>query len=155
MLCHSVSMAQDYEFAAGIRVGGSPGLTFKQLNADESGFCGMLTFQNAGLQLVALRQYQHPIFAERKGQLFFFYGYGVHTGYNRLSPDIKEAKDGDRYRDVGFWFLLGADANIGLEYHFIRRPIAVTLDYRPMIQINLPYYHFRQHDIALSLLYTF
>ncbi len=111
------SAAQDYNWAAGLRLGGDTGgISVKHKFNPSSGLelIGSAYWDN-GFMVTGLYERYVPVIG--KG-FNFYYGAGAHIG--------------------GFdkEFLLGADGIIGLEYKFDRVPIALSFDWKPALNLH-------------------
>jgi len=147
--------AQDYTQAVGIRAGMTSGMAYKYFMDDENGIEFSAGFQRSGIQLYIIKQYYQPIFLEYTQQLFFFFGAGGHFGYSLIDNEA-QIINGEKYYKKQFSLGLGIDADIGLEYHILKFPVAISLDYKPYFEVNMPIY-FRKNffNFTLSVYYTF
>ena len=107
--------AQDYDWAAGLRLGGFNGVTAKKnLGANALEFGASWGLGNY-LTVDGVYEWQQPVIGEG---FHFYYGAGAYTNL------------GNQY------FGLGAEGVAGLEYRIpIDFPLAVSLDYRPLLNI--------------------
>lgn len=150
-----ISYAQDYNEAVGVRVGIRSGVVYKNYFDYENSLQAMLTFQRGGAQFVFVRQFYQPVMLGVTQKLFFYYGFGGHIGYSTLSNQFFEL-NGELYRRREFSASIGIDASIGLEYHVIKYPLILAVDYQPFNEISVPIY-FRQNylDFAFIAIYSF
>ncbi len=147
--------SQDYNRAAGIRLGEESGICYKRFMNDEKAIEARLGFKFGGLQFTLLRQFHQPISMKLTNNLFFYYGYGVHFGYKTISSE-EITINGNTYYEKIFSFGFGVDANLGLEYHFLNLPLTLVFDYKPYYEINIPFMMRNSNiDFGISLFYTF
>lgn len=126
--------AQDYNWAAGVRLGGFNGITAKKnlgANALEFGASWGL---GDYLTVDGVYEWQQPVITDG---MHLYYGAGAYVGKFANS------------------FCLGAEAVVGLEYRLpINFPLAVSLDYRPGLNI-LPNVRPNWGNCALGIKYCF
>ncbi len=129
------AQAQDYNWAVGLRLGGDTGgISVKHKMSASNGleFLGSAYWDN-GFMVTGLYERYVPVIG--KG-FNFYYGAGAHLG--------------SFHKEL----LLGADGIIGLEYKFDRAPIALSLDWKPALNI-LEDVDFWGVDFALGVRVTF
>ena len=127
------SVAQ-YNFAIGLRTGGTSGITLKK-NYERSALEGIIGFWNEGLSITALYEKKSRAF-DVEG-LNWFYGAGGHIAF--YGDDF----DGDGYswydhphdRDDGD-LGLGIDGMVHLEYKIAEIPLAFSLGFKPYIEFT-------------------
>lgn len=147
--------AQDYERALGFRTGPIAGIEYKKFIDDVNALQALISFKRDGVQLTMIREFHNPVFLEYSDQVFIFFGLGAHAGYTRLSNETYSI-DGSIYRKEKVAGMIGIDAIVGLEYHFIKYPIVITIDYKPFFEVSTPgVYRNNNADFAISFLYTF
>jgi len=153
-ICGS-SIAQDFDHAVGIRLGAVSGITYKKFANDIDAKQLIITFQRAGIQLTILKQYYEPVFLQISDKLFFHYGYGGHLGFSTLGNEIYLINN-QQYRKKELSFGLGINGIIGIEYHFVKIPMAISLDYKPYFEVNIPFIFVNDPtDLSVNLSYTF
>ena len=155
--CLTVSaFAQDYERAVGIRLGVTPGFTYKRFFDEERAAMANITFQRGGSQFSLLRQYHQPVLLSISQSLFFYYGYGAHIGYYKWDDKDLYSIGKNEYWKKEVSAAVGFAGNFGLEYHVLKYPISVCLDYKPYYELRIPF-DYGQHfyDITMSIYYTF
>ena len=98
---------------------------------------------------------QHRLLDERLGGIWYwFYGFGIHTGYytrsyNRSKPNSVEA---NRF----FRPSLGGDAIFGIQYNIESIPITIGAEFKPYLDIfGVRFMHFRFWDTGISIRYNF
>jgi hypothetical protein len=149
------TQAQDYTEAFGARMGVRSGVMYKNFFDDQNSMHAMLNFQRGGIQFTFVRQFYQPVLLNFTQKLFFYYGCGGHLGYSTLSND-QYLVNGETYRREEFSVIAGITANLGLEYHVIKYPIIIALDYHPFYEINIPlYFRKNYYDFGLTLMYCF
>lgn len=140
-----------YQNAIGLRAGPTSGLTFKHFmgsNAVE----GILGFWHSGFSLTGL--YEIHANAGLPG-LKWYYGGGGHVAVQPSSYYYKQYRNDYyyRYRDQGV--ALGIDGIVGLEYKIKPIPFAISLDIKPLIEINNHGDVFTGLDPGLGIKLTF
>lgn len=156
--------AQYYEHSAGIRLGGSYGLTYKKFFNESDAVEFLLGGRQDGLQLTATYQFNKPLNLSRNETFFLYYGAGGHLGYEKYPtkslynypnnfpvPAIAEF-----YYENRSYFSMGIDAIIGLEYRFLTAPLTIGLDIKPYFSyIGYRYTRTDFWDTSLSVKYVF
>lgn len=136
----STAKAQDYDHAIGITVGNSVGINYKTFLGERSAIEADFNYyynHNAPM-LLALYQYHIPLLEGFK----LYVGGGVNLGAIDLGRDHS-------YSDSKFAF--GVDPTVGFEYKFNRAPVALALDYTPMINF---FGHSMWGNAALKVRFT-
>lgn len=132
--------AQDYNWAIGVRGGWeNAGVTLKKgMGGTALDFTGTWDFRSefTHLKVQGLYEWQQNL----SGGLDWYYGLGAHVG---MWSDADKAN---------LW--LGIDAVIGLEFKFPSLPIALSLDYRPGLNI-LPNISGGYGDVGFGLKFCF
>jgi hypothetical protein len=130
--------AQDYNWAIGLRGGGEMGgLTVKK-NFGANAIEGIFSIPwSSGFAATVLYERNVPVIADGFN---FYYGAGAHVGV----WGYKGVTD----------FALGVDAIVGLEYKIPKAPIALSIDYKPMLNI-IEHFGFYWADVALGIKFTF
>lgn len=118
--------AQEYDWALGLRLGGTPGFTVKKALGGASAFEGILSPSDEGLLATALYE-RHGAFLDEPG-LSWFYGAGGHIGF------WDEGNRGRFYRYDGY-YAIGVDGILGLEYSFASIPLNFSIDWKPAFNI--------------------
>lgn len=136
LLCFAATAgAQDYSWAAGVRLGGEMGgLSVKHKFNTTSAIEGILAMPwDDGFVVTALYERHVPVI----GRGFsLYYGGGGHVG-------------GWKHK-----FAFGVDGIVGLEYHVPDAPIAFSIDYKPVFNI-VERTKFYLADFALGIKFTF
>lgn len=129
--------AQHEISSAGLRSGGISGISIKLIDDDFSAVEIIPGFQRNGFKLTGLIQRYKPIQTSRISNLFMFSGLGAHAGFERYTTEDTKVIDGISYysnRKV-VSPVVGADLNLGIEYHFESVPFQVSLDYKPYFEL--------------------
>ena len=129
----SIAMAQ-YDFAVGLRSGGTSGLTLKKNNGS-SAIEGIVGFWSHGVSLTGLWEKQQNAFDEPGFN--WFYGFGGHLAFYGDKFDGRggaawynhphDIDDGD--------FGIGIDGIVGLEYKIPDVPLAIDISLKPYMEI--------------------
>lgn len=136
MLVCQRAAAQDYRFAAGVRLSTtsptlSTGISGKYFATDKTAIEGIVAWGNRfglGGLLEIHNKFQTP-------GLSWFYGGGVYVGF----------EDGDTY--------LGPTGVVGLDYKFTSAPVNLSLDWKPELDI-MPDINFVPDAFALTVRFT-
>ena len=87
--------------------------------------------------------------------IFVYYGYGAHLGYS-LMGNSGIMFNGVSYSERKLSVLAGFDANMGIEYHFLKYPVSLSFDYKPFFELNSQQLFKGNYlDAALTVSYTF
>jgi len=147
--------AQDYNRTIGIKTGTNPGIFYRKFSDYKNALEVITNFQRGGIQLTLLREYYNPLFLEFTQQFFIFYGIGAEVGYTKLSSDTYKFNN-KLYRKIEPEAGIGLCATLGLEYHFLKLPASISLEYLPDFQFYLPYTLYKTNfNFAFSISYTF
>ena len=126
--------AQDYQHAAGVRLGVSSGaFTYKQPINGNAIEAMLWVNWDSGFALAGLYEWSMPIITEGFN---LYYGAGVHLGV--FSEN----------------FALGIDAILGIEYKIPSVPFALSLDYKPSLSL-LPDVGVDFVNLGLGIKFTF
>jgi hypothetical protein len=126
------SHGQNYQQAAGIRLGSTSGFTYRKMITREFAGEVMLLNQNGGSALTLLFEKQKPALLFDDLNVDFIYGLGAHIGYASGRDDDDDDDFGDE-NDDSHWSRpqLGFDAYASFEYPLKRYPVTVSLDCKP------------------------
>ena len=144
------NLQAQFNMAAGIRIGGTNGLTVKHFYKPEFAVEGILgTFGN-GFSLTALIEKYQPVY-EAPG-LFVYYGGGAHlaiyNGSNTYHSNFGREVDYRKGNDVGF----GINGVVGLAYRLPNNiPIAFSLELKPFIEVGSAGYVSVAPDPAIGI----
>ncbi len=140
------SLAQPYTTSFGLRLGPLYGLSIKHYLDDQKSLEGIISFPWKGIVVNGLYAFNFEV-TDWKAT-FFYVGFGGHLGiFNTVNPKNK-------YNNTSSGIILGVDGVLGVEHSFISYPIAMSLDFKPVLNLmnsnkaNIGEY-------ALSLRYKF
>ena len=139
----NLSNAQLYKSALGIRLGPSNGITFKSFVNKNAAIEAIATFRYQGVGLTGLYEIHGRAFNSR--DFNWFIGGGGHV--------FVWGNDRPKFLDREQSLVLGLDGILGLEAKLRGIPLAISLDWKPTINI-VNYSGFWGDEIALSLRYT-
>lgn len=113
--------AQNYQWAFGTRIGGDmAGITAKYTLNQQSSVEALFAIPyDNGFNFLGMYERNYPLAGR---SFFFYYGFGGHVGSWQYNRDKTK-------------FVLGVDGVIGLEYGFNNIPLALSLDYKPTLNI--------------------
>lgn len=126
--------AQGFKQSVGIRASWiSPGFDYHLYLSESNSLRTLLTIRDRGIQLHAFsKYYQYDLFPFSY-QLIFYYGAGIHAGYETWDNIVIQ---NDQRRAVTHSsFLAGFDGLIGLEYLFYEAPVKVGLEAKPYFDV--------------------
>lgn len=135
--------SQNYQQAAGLRLGGAGGITYRRMFDSNLGGEVMLASQNHGMNLVFLFEKQRPAILFDDLNLNFIYGAGAHIGGANLNYDHHDSYD--HYYHGYNSLQLGVDGFAAFEYLIPRYPIALSLEAKPYFEF------FDDHSFGLHL----
>ena len=156
----TIANAQYYERSAGIRLGGSYGLTYKKFFNEKDAVEFLFGGRDDGLHLTTLYQFNKPLNLSRNETFFLYYGAGGHLGYEKYQTKVlygsPQQPNSEFYYENRSYFSMGVDAIIGLEYRFLTAPITIGLDIKPYLSfIGFRYTRTDFWDTSLSVKYVF
>lgn len=150
---------QLYEKSAGIRLGYTSGLTFKNFVTENESVEFILSGRNEGMQFTAIYQFHQPMEFSFNDKFYIHYGVGGHIGYEKFDNLAKvlttEVGDEFAFEEKSF-FAMGVDANLGLEYRALEVPATIGFDIKPIFNF-IGMRHTQGHfwDAAISFKYVF
>lgn len=151
--------AQYYEHSAGIRLGGSYGLTYKKLFNEVDAVEFLFGGREDGLQLTTTYQFNKPLNLSRNETFVLYYGAGGHLGYEKYPTktlNVQNPPFQEFYYEKRTYFSMGVDAIVGIEYRFLTAPITIGLDIKPYFSfIGFRYTRTDFWDTSLSVKYVF
>lgn len=128
------AMSQNYEQAAGLRLGAAGGITYRRLLGSEIAAEIMLLGQNQGTSFVFLVEKQKPALLFDDLHLTFIYGAGAHIGWATLQDNCSEAYDYNYYYNRYNTIQLGFDGFASFEYMIPKYPVAISLECKPYFE---------------------
>ena len=158
----SATFAQNVESLAGIRLGSTSALTYKKMFTNMEAVELMLSGRKNGVQITALYE-KHKPFGFGFGDNFYSYtGFGGHMGYLQSDPVLISYDSSGRtqVRSLDIrrksFFTMGVDAIIGVEYHIYSIPLAVSMDFKPYVElVGMRYLKANVWDFGVSAKYMF
>jgi hypothetical protein len=146
------AQAPDYKTGLGVRVGGTSGVTLKHFYSRNMAVEGILGFFGNGTSVTGLIE-RHDLAFDTKG-LRFYYGGGAHVAFYNGRYYYRNGfwRDIDHYdsREVAF----GINGIVGLEYKIEELPIAVSLDFKPFVEIGPGGYVGFSPDPSIGIKFT-
>lgn len=115
VICGTISYAQPYDYAIGVRAGYSSGLNLKIFIDHDFSIDAQGLYNNAGFQFHLLYEYQFSPYPKKRLQYYF--GAGPHAGN----------WEGE--------FEMGAALVCGCEYIFRKAPVTMGLEWKPMVRL--------------------
>lgn len=150
--------SQDVRTSLGLRGGGTSGITFKYIDADDTGFELIAGWREGGFRLTGLLQKYKPIATNKVPNLYLVTGFGAHAGY------IHYDAYNNYYHEDYYYYryytktkpVIGIDAMAAVEYHFESVPIQFSIDYKPYIEFfGRKTFRMDLWDLGFSLRYMF
>ena len=123
----SITKAQDYSTAVGVRGGWAYGLTVKHFLTENAAIEGIFSSRWQGFNITGL--YEIHANAFDVDGLAWYYGGGGHIGFWDGSKNDRWFDDDDNYT------VIGIDGIVGLEYTISEIPINISLDWKPAFNI--------------------
>jgi hypothetical protein len=150
---------QVYEKSAGIRLGNTSGLTFKNFFTESEAIELILSGRNEGMQFSAIYLFHQPMEFSFNENFYVHYGLGGHIGYERFDDIsktlINATGDAFVFEDKSF-FAMGIDASLGIEYRWLEVPITIGFDIKPMFNfIGMRHTKANFWDSGISFKYVF
>jgi hypothetical protein len=154
-----LALAQQYDKSAGIRLGGTSGLTFKKFIVDEQAIETIVSSRRDGVQVTVTWIMHHPMEVSFNENFFFYYGVGGHIGVEKHDDISKQLYSENpplfNYENKSF-LSLGADALIGVEYRMLNVPITFNLDMKPYVNyVGMRKLEAKFWDVAIAIKYIF
>ena len=154
-VCTSEVHAQYYLNSAGVRIGGSYGLTYKKFFNEQQAVEFLIGGRNGGMHLTTTFQFNKALSLSKNEVFFLYFGGGGHIGFQDYSTKVLDSNTGFQYQNQTY-FSMGIDAIVGVEYRFLTAPITIGLDIKPYFSfIGFRYTNQNFWDTSLSVKYTF
>jgi hypothetical protein len=155
LLLIKVAGAQGFTQSIGIRAAWiTPGIEYRYYTSDALSIRGLLAVRDGGLQVHALSEFHQYDLFPFSYQLVFFYGLGVHFGYESWNEWTDEINQ--RNREIKSAVLAGVDGIIGLEYLFYEAPLKAGIEMKPFFDVfGRRGFKFVVPDFALTVKYLF
>ena len=145
ILTSIAALSQNYKQAAGLRLGGSGGITYRRLLGSDVAGEVMLLGQNHGTSVVFLFEKQKPALLFDDLNLNFIYGAGAHIGGANHNYNCNDPYDHSYYYSGYNTLQLGFDGFLSFEYLIPRYPIALSLETKPYFEF------FDDHNFGLHV----
>lgn len=146
--------AQDFNHAAGVRLGLTPGFEYRSFTDGANSYRFLLGTRDRGVQLHLLKEFHEYDLTSISDQLVLFYGLGVHAGYERW--------DEQHFHNNAYWIetrtslIAGLDGVVGWEYYFYEVPVVLGLELKPFVEFMGPeVFELELFDFAFSMKYVF
>lgn len=139
------AFSQNYQQAAGLRLGAAGGITYRRLFDANIGGEVMLLSQNHGTSLAFLIEKQRPALLFDDLNLNFIYGAGAHIGGASNNCNHNDPYDYNYYHNGYNTLQLGVDGFLSFEYLIPRYPIALSLESKPYFEF------FDDHNFGIHL----
>jgi hypothetical protein len=141
----TLAFGQEYRQAAGLRLGGAGGVTYRRTFDRNLAGEVMLVSQNHGTALAFLVEKQRPALLFDNLNLNFIYGAGAHIGGAKIDFDHYDSYSYGHYHSGYNSMQLGFDAFLSFEYTVPRYPIAISLESKPYFEF------FDDHSFGVHL----
>jgi len=138
------AISQNYEQAAGFRLGAAGGITYRRLLGSDVAAEIMLVGQNHGTVLVLLAEKQKPAVLFDDLNVTFFYGGGLHIGGANNHCDCYNPYDYNYYNGYNT-IQFGFDGFVSFEYMIPKYPVSFSLECKPYFEF------FDDHWLGLHL----
>lgn len=143
----------DYSFAIGLRAGYSNGLTLKSFRSNNVALEGIINAWYRGIAFTGL--YEKHIGVDGAPGLRWYYGAGGHVAIRSDRNFYKNNGRWDNRFDNDGNLGLGIDGIVGIEYKINPIPFAISLDVKPMIEVNTAGGFWTALDPGLGIKFTF
>ena len=122
----------EYDYAIGLRSGGTSGLTLKK-NYGPTAIEGIIGFWHDGLSLTGLWENNQMAFAQPG--LNWVYGVGGHVAFYGDNFDGDPSWYNNPHNSGDGSLGLGIDGIVGLEYKIENIPIAIGFNFKPYLEV--------------------
>ncbi len=152
--------AQDYERAAGVRLGHTSGISYKKFIVDNEAVEMIISGRKSGTQFTALYEFHKPMeVAFEEDNFHFYYGIGAHLGFERFNDLNKVLVNDDpvefEFEDKSY-FTMGLDIIAGVEYRYLSVPMTIAFEVKPYFNfIGMRYTNSKFWDAGFSIKYIF
>ncbi|MCY1720322.1 hypothetical protein OU798_08205 [Prolixibacteraceae bacterium Z1-6] len=154
LLLPATLFAQTFDKAIGIRGGLSSGIEYRFYTDDANSYKFLLATRDNGVQLHAFKEFHQFDMFNFTDQLIFFYGVGVHFGYEQW--DKYFVHDNTSWYEDRTALLAGLDGLAGVEYLFYEVPLSIGLEVKPYFDVlGREMFNIELFDFAFTLKYHF
>ncbi len=159
LLVGTLAHAQGYKKSAGVRLGTTSGLTYKKFIVNEEAIEYMVSGRPNGVQFNTNYIFHRPLEISFNENFYIYYGLGAHIGYEKYTNarPVATSFDPPMYEMIDKnYFVIGADAIVGVEYRWLSVPITIGFDIKPYFSfVGMRYTNGEFWDAALSVKYIF
>ena len=151
---------QDYERAAGVRLGHTSGFAYKKFVVETEAVEMILSGRNEGTQFTAIYEFHKPMeVAFEEENFYFYYGIGAHIGFERFD-DLNKVLISTTPLEFVFedksYLIMGLDAIVGVEYRYLSVPMTIGFEVKPYFNfIGMRYTKSQFWDAGFSIKYIF
>ncbi|MBN2347671.1 MAG: hypothetical protein JXJ22_02470 [Bacteroidales bacterium] len=147
--------AQNYTRDAGVRLGSTMSLSYRQHNYDDTAYEFFAGYHNRGFRFAALKEFFRPAFLNTSDNLTFCMGFGAHAGISY--SDKYSYFNRNFYRDSWvFSPIFGLDGLFGLEYEIQEFPVLLGLETMPFFEFSADrFFYLEIFNISFSMKYRF
>jgi len=150
----TLSNAQEFKQAAGIRLGLSPGFEYRIFADAKNSYKFLLSTRDRGMQFHVLKEFHNYDMFDFTDQLVFYYGGGLHAGYERWN--VKYYHYYSRAYSMHTAFVAGLDGLVGLEYVFNEVPVSLGVEVKPYFEFfGKEMFDLQLFDFAFTAKYLF
>ncbi len=154
LLLPATLFAQTFNKAIGIRGGLSSGIEYRIYTNDANSYKFLLATRDDGIQLHAFKEFHQFDMFSFSEQLTFFYGVGVHFGYEQW--DKQYVQNNTSWYEERTALLAGLDGLAGVEYLFYEVPLSIGLEAKPYFDVlGREMFNIELFDVAFTLKYHF
>ncbi|MBN1415557.1 MAG: hypothetical protein JW973_10690 [Bacteroidales bacterium] len=147
--------AQHYTRDAGFRAGTFSAVCYRQYLNDNKHWEIMAGLKRNAIRVTYMREYVQPALHKHSPNLFFIYGFGVHTGISRMDY-YRVFTRTYYYDDYRYSPVIGMDGYLGLEYRFSELPFIIGIDFKPFFEFSTTqFFNLILFDSAFILKYKF
>lgn len=149
-----LAMAQYSEEAIGIRGGVTAGVEYRFYTDNNISYKFLLGTRDNGLRLHAMKEFHQYELFNFTDQLVFYYGFGVHLGYQRW--DKYYVSYNSSWTEEKTALVAGADALAGVEYQFYSAPVSIGMEVKPYVDVfGRDVFDVTFFDMAFTVKYFF
>ena len=151
--------AQYHQHSAGVRLGGTSGITYKTFMNDNQALQFLLSGRESGAQATITYHFYTPLNLGKYETFFFYYGPGGHAGVEKHEKEIyiiNEPFPAYATYENQTQFVMGLNAIVGIEYRLISVPLVIGFDIKPYLNyVGMRKLDFIFWDAALTIKYAF
>lgn len=154
LLLPFTGFAQTFEHAVGIRGGLTSGFEYRFYTDDANSYKFLLGTRDDGVQLHAFKEFHQYDMFNFTEHLVFFYGAGMHIGYERWQKYY--VQENTSWYENNTAFLAGLDGLVGVEYQFYEVPVSLGFEAKPYFDLlGREVFNIELFDFAFTLKYNF